>query len=123
RVGHDVDEVRLDLGAADRGDLRATERLGDPPGGDGDLGSHVAGVVTQSHRRGPGVGRLAGDRQLGPRDALDPGDDTDLHAGILEHRTLLDVQLDIAVREERAGARLRPGVADPDELVAEPGTV
>src|SRR3954453_20279385 len=87
-----------------------------------DPGGGVAGVAAHSHRCRAGVGRLAGDRDLGPRDALHSGDDADLDALVLQDRSLLDVQLDVAVWERRRRARHRAGVSDPRQLVTEAGS-
>ena len=119
----DVDEVRAQIDAPDGGDLGATEATGELAHERGDRRGDEARVTTQPHRRRAGVGRAPGDRQLRPGDALHALDDTDRHALVLEDRSLLDVQLDVGVRRRRRWARQRPGVADADQLVAEPGTV
>jgi hypothetical protein len=60
--------------------------------------------------------------ELGPRDALHTGDRPDDDAFVLQHRALLDVQLEVRVR--RGGrARRGAGVADARELVAQARSV
>ncbi len=119
--GHHVDEVGVQLDAAHRAD-QALDGGGQLAHGDHGPGGHQTGVVAQVHGRGARVVGLARERELVPRDPLDPGDDADRGALGLEHGTLLDVQLDEGVR--RPGrARQRADVADAVELVAEHGAV
>ena len=82
----------------------------------------VSGVPAHAHRRGARMVRLAADRDLLPGDALDALDGTDGDALGFEHRTLFDVQFDERVRHE-TWARMRPGIANPVQFVAEPRTV
>ena len=121
--GHDVDEVRPHVDAADGGHLGAAESRREVAHERGERRRDVAGIAPHAHRRGAGVGRAAGDRHLGPRDPLHALDHADRHALVLEDRSLLDVQLDVGVRGRGRRARERPGVADAHELVAEPGAV
>ena len=120
--GNHVDEVGVEIEATDGGDLRPADLVREAPQERDDLGRRVPGVATHRHRRRAGVVGLTDDRQLLPRDALHALDDADRHSPRLEHRALLDVQLD-----ERGGcgawARQRPGVADPHELVTDCRTV
>ena len=122
RPGDDVDEVGAQVEPGRRCRPGAAELVGEPAHEGHDLGGDEAGVVAHRHRRRAGVVRLAGDRQLLPRDALDAGDGADRDALGLEDRALLDVQLDEGVRR-RTGARRRAEVADARQLVAEAGAV
>ena len=99
--GDHVHQVRVQLDATDGRDHRRPELVGQRPHADRDLRGHEPGVVAMVHGRGAGVVRLAGDGELGPRDALHPGDHPDLDPLGLEHRPLLDVQLDEGVRRHR----------------------
>ena len=88
----------------------------------GDARRGVERVVAVADRGGAGVVGLAGDGDLVPGDALDLGDRADRVALLLEHRALLDVELDEGGRH-LAGAGRGAGVADGLELVAEAGAV
>ena len=57
-----------------------------------DLGGHVGRIVAQGHGGGPGVVGLAGDGQLGPRNALNAGHRANGDTLGLEHRALFHVQ-------------------------------
>jgi hypothetical protein len=81
-----------------------------------------AGVAPQAHRRGARVVRLADDSHLLPRDALQVLHHADRHPLGVEHRALLDVQLDERLRPVDTRRRLAR-VADSRELVAEPRAV
>ena len=105
--GHDVDEVRARRRAGRRsppGRRRSTPAI-ERTLVDDRAPRRSQRVVAQAHRRRAGVGRLAGDRHLGPRDALHARDDADRDALVLEDRALLDVQLDVRVRERGRRAR------------------
>src|SRR5437868_6869746 len=66
------------------------------------------------HRRRPGMPGRACERQREGAGADDPGDDADVDALSLEHRSLLDVQLEVA--GERRG--VAPGIREPRLLEA-----
>src|SRR5689334_3777577 len=85
--------------------------------GDG-LGGRDQRVLARRHRGRAGVALLAGDRDIEPADALAAGDDADHLALGLEHRALLDVQLEVALPVLRSTGQ-RPAVADAFEFVAE----
>ncbi len=69
------------------------------------------GVAPARHRGRPGMGLLAGHRDLVPALALRPGDDADREARGFEDRALLDMRLEIG-RDRAASDRRRPGKAD-----------
>jgi hypothetical protein len=105
----------VEVERADRADLAAADLAHEVAHEDGDAGRHVAGVVAVVHRGGAGVVGLAAHGELGPGDALDARHRTDVDALRLQHRPLLDVQLDEGVgRGARQGSG--PPVADAVEL-------
>ena len=71
----------------------------------------VTGVAAHPHRRRAGVVRLAGQRQLGPGDALHALDRADGETLRLQRRPLFDVQFDIGVDVGLADRRVA-GIAD-----------
>ena len=81
----------------------------------GDLGGDVAGIVAHAHRRRSGVVRLAGERELGPGNALHAFDRADGEAFGLQHRPLFDMQLDIGMDVRPADRRVA-GVTDPRRI-------
>ena len=87
----------------------------------------VAATTIGSRRNRIGVvpawGAAAVDRELAPRDALHAGDGADGDAVVLQHRSLLDVEFYIGVREAGGRARGWSGVADAFQFVAEPGPI
>ena len=123
RGRHDVDQVGLDLDAADGATWAPPSSAVEIAHERHDLGGDEAGIVAHAHRRRAGVGRLAGGRYFGPRDALHALDDADVDALVLEDRALLDVQLDERCGGTAVGHGSGPGVADAFELVAEAGAV
>ena len=82
------------------------------------LGRGRQSVSTQAHRTRSRVVGLPLDRHFAPGDPDDASNDTDGNSSLLEHRSLLDVQLEI-----RSGRkwprRLVAEIADAIELVAE----
>ena len=65
-------------------------------------GGGKAGIDAHGHRRGAGVGFLAGQRHFQPPQALAMGDNADLFAFRLQDRTLFDVIFEIGVHFARA---------------------
>ena len=64
------------------------------------------------------MARLPGQGQFGPRDALDPFDHADGDVLVLQHRALLDVQLDERVWDT-PGNRRGAAIADAVEFVTD----
>ena len=120
--GHDVDQVGMQMHAADGCDLRGPEFIGQfanecrrPEGNDG-------GILAQRHRGGAGVVGLAGHAHFGPANALDAGDCSDGQLLGLQHRALLDMEFDERVRR-RGGEWGRPEIADAVEFAPDGGAV
>jgi hypothetical protein len=132
RLGVDVAHVHRDARlAGGRGDDARPERgaadgrdavVGDPDVGDGEreAGRGAEAVTAHRHRHGAGVRGLAAEDQPLPLDALRAGDRADAEAAVLEHRSLLDVHLDIGLGVGHAGAR-RVEVLDVDPVRGEHG--
>jgi hypothetical protein len=78
----------------------------------------VAGI----DRGGAGVRGGAIDREALPGDRLDTGDDADVDAGAGQDGALLDVTLDVGVRD-RQYLRGVPVESDPDQLILDRGAV
>jgi hypothetical protein len=106
----------LDLDLSDRCD-----RAGNPARSRADsehgLGGGDERVLATLHRRRAGVPRPAFEHELAPRIADDPGDDSERGACALEHRPLLDVQLEEDGRELDP-ARAERAAADAADLLA-----
>ena len=60
------------------------------------LGRRRQRILAQRHRHGAGMAGMAGDRDPKPAGTVDRGDDADRQLELLEHRPLLDMDLDIA---------------------------
>ena len=86
-------------------DLEATGRRhaagGEPLDGEGNLGRPRERVTAEAHRGRPGMIRLPLDACKEPVDADDARHHAYRDPCLLEHRALLDVQLDIAVQVVR----------------------
>src|SRR6266542_1576295 len=78
-------------------------------------------IAPDGHRHRPGVPGLALEDALAAGQAGDPGDEPERHSGALEHRALLDVQLQkaggkvAALDEGRAAAAAGLLVAEGDD--------
>ena len=107
--GDHVADVRRDVHAADRA---ARPLDGEDPLGGG--GQRVAAVL---HRRGARVAGVADERDLGVALAVDGGHDADRLSEPLEHRALLDVDLDVAEHVVARGGNFVDEVAEPRALV------
>src|SRR5207244_3244852 len=87
-----------------------------------DLAGGAGCIAPQIHWRGAGVGGATGNRDLRPGEPGDPFDGADNEMFVLEDRPLLDVQLEVRVRREKAGACIA-GIADAPQLLADRRTV
>ena len=92
-AGDDVGRARPDLHAPD-----GRDEVGLGAGAALDhqrhLGGGGEGVAAERHRRRAGVARMPVHPDLEPRRAVDRGDDADRQAFGLQHRPLLDMDLD-----------------------------
>ena len=109
RARDHVDRAVRDVELADRRD-QPRLRAGDALGGEHELGGRGGGVAAQVHRRRAGVAGVAREGEVEAALAGDRGDDAERQALGLEHRALLDVDLEVGARRRRrrAARRARP---------------
>ena len=113
-LDHRGDDPRPRDDAAHRADRAAAGALGDLADLELELRRTGQGVAALVHRRRTGMGGLAAEGDLVALDAERPEHDAERQVQRLEHRPLLDVQLEIGRRPLQLRARLqRPVELDP----------
>ena len=101
----DVVRARLRRDVADRGDAAGETRRHRLAHAEHEGRGPEGRVAARVHRGRPGMPRLALEHDAERGRADDPRDDADVDAGAVEHRALLDVELEVAGERGRVAAR------------------